>query len=210
MPKDSSKLKLSILILSIPSRLEKYKILQDKLLDQIGDREDVEVLCLIDNKSMHIFEKRNELLRSARGTHIAWLDDDDDVADNYIERLTETIEDNPNTDVISFNQDCYLNGVHAKVFLKMGNPHEPVVAIADGYSHSYKDTLRPPYHFCVWKRTLAQSEQFNSVYHPQSGQSCEDIDWLSRLYPKVEESVALDDFLHVYQWSSEETESIVT
>ncbi len=209
MPKDSSKLKLSILILSIPSRLEKYKILQDKLLDQIGDREDVEVLCLIDNKSMHIFEKRNELLRSARGTHIAWLDDDDDVADNYIERLTETIEDNPNTDVISFNQDCYLNGVHAKVFLKMGNPHEPVVAIADGYSHSYKDTLRPPYHFCVWKRTLAQSEQFNSVYHPQSGQSCEDIDWLMRLYPKVEESVALDDFLHIYQWSSEETESIV-
>ena len=209
MPKDSSNLKLSILILSIPSRLEKYKILQDKLLDQIGDREDVEVLCLIDNKSMHIFEKRNELLRSSRGTHIAWLDDDDDVADNYIERLTETIEDNPNADVISFNQDCYLNGVHAKVFLKMGNPHEPVVAIADGYSQSYKDTLRPPYHFCVWKRTLAQSEQFNSVYHPQTGQSCEDIDWLMRLYPKVEESVALDDFLHIYQWSSEETESIV-
>tara|TARA_R110002096_G_scaffold393923_1_gene589036 strand:- start:742 stop:1374 length:633 start_codon:yes stop_codon:yes gene_type:complete len=209
MPKDSSKLKLSVLILSIPSRLEKYKILQDKLLSQIGDRDDVEILCLIDNKSMHIFEKRNELLRSARSSHIAWLDDDDDVADNYIERLTETIEENPNADVISFNQDCYLNGIHARVFLKMGNPHEPVIPVADGYSHTYKDTLRPPYHFNVWKRTLAQSESFESKYHPQTGQSCEDIDWLMRLYPKVEESVALDDFLHIYQWSSEETESIV-
>ena len=104
MPKDSSKLKLSILILSIPSRLEKYKILQDKLLDQIGDREDVELLCLIDNKSMHIYEKRNELLRSARGSHIVWLDDDDDVADTYIERLTQAIELHPDDEVVSFNK----------------------------------------------------------------------------------------------------------
>lgn len=210
MPKNKDDIKFSVLMLSIPSRLDKYRVLQDKLLGQIGDREDVEVICVIDNKSLHIWEKRNELLRMARGTHIAWLDDDDDVADNYIERLTETIEENPNADVISFNQDCYLNGIHARVFLKMGNPHEPVVPVADGYSQGFKDTLRPPYHFCVWKRTLAQSEPFKSVYHPQTGQSCEDIDWLSRLYPKVEESVALDDFLHVYQWSSEETESIVT
>jgi len=210
MPKNKDDIKFSVLMLSIPSRLDKYRVLQDKLLDQIGDREDVEVICVIDNKSLHIWEKRNELLRMARGTHIAWLDDDDDVADNYIERLTETIEENPNADVISFNQDCYLNGVHARVFLKMGNPHEPVRPVADGYSHGFEDTLRPPYHFNVWKRTLAQSEPFKSMYHPQTGQSCEDIDWLSRLYPKVEESVALDDFLHIYQWSSEETESIVT
>lgn len=209
MPKDSSKLKLSILILSIPSRLEKYKILQDKLLDQIGDREDVEILCLIDNKSMHIYEKRNELLRSARGSHIVWLDDDDDVADTYIERLTQAIELTPDADVVSFNQDCYLNGVHARVYCKMGNPHQPVTVVADGYSTGYADTLRPPYHWCVWKRTLAQSEEFKSAYHPQTGQSCEDIDWLTRLYPKVEEEVNLEDFLHIYRWSSEETESIV-
>jgi len=209
MPKNKDDIKFSVLMLSIPSRLDKYRILQDKLLEQIGDRDDVEILCIVDNKSLHIWEKRNELMRIARGTHIAWLDDDDDVADNYIEKLTETIESNPNADVISFNQDTYLNGVHAKIFCKMGNPHEPVVPVADGYSHSYKDTLRPPYHWCVWKTTLAQSEPFRSSYHPQTGQSCEDIDWLFRLYPKVQESIALDDFLHVYQWSSEETESIV-
>jgi glycosyltransferase involved in cell wall biosynthesis len=209
MPKNKDDIKFSVLMLSIPSRLDKYRVLQDKLLDQIGDREDVEVICVIDNKSLHIWEKRNELLRMARGTHIAWLDDDDDVADNYIERLTETIEANPNADVISFNQDCYLDGIHARVFLKMGNPHEAVVPVSDGYSQGFKDTRRPPYHFNVWKRTLAQSEPFRSMYHPTTGQSCEDIEWLSRLYPKVEESVSLDDFLHIYQWSSKETESIV-
>ena len=45
MLKDSSQLKLSILILSIPSRLDKYVALQDKLLGQIGDREDRQLYC---------------------------------------------------------------------------------------------------------------------------------------------------------------------
>ena len=181
MPKDSSQLKLSILILSIPSRLEKYTKLQDKLLAQIGDREDVEVLCMIDNKSFHIYEKRNVLLQAARGSHLAWLDDDDDVADNYIEKLTAVIEEDPSWDVISFNQDTYLDGKHARIYCEMGNPHDPVIMDVNG---NYKDTLRPPYNWCVWRTELAQSESFRSAYS-QTGQSCEDIDWLVRLYPKV-------------------------
>ena len=205
MPKDSSQLKLSILILSIPSRLEKYTKLQDKLLAQIGDREDVEVLCMIDNKSFHIYEKRNVLLQAARGSHLAWLDDDDDVADNYIEKLTAVIEEDPSWDVISFNQDTYLDGKHARIYCEMGNPHDPVIMDVNG---NYKDTLRHPYHWCVWRTELAQSESFRSAYS-QTGQSCEDIDWLVRLYPKVLRSYKLDDFLHIYRWSSEGTESIV-
>ena len=205
MPKDSSQLKLSILILSIPSRLEKYTKLQDKLLAQIGDREDVEVLCMIDNKSFHIYEKRNVLLQAARGSHLAWLDDDDDVADNYIEKLTAVIEEDPSWDVISFNQDTYLDGKHARIYCEMGNPHDPVIMDVNG---NYKDTLRPPYHWCVWRTELAQSESFRSAYS-QTGQSCEDIDWLVRLYPKVLRSYKLDYFLHIYRWSSEGTESIV-
>ena len=205
MPKDSSQLKLSILILSIPSRLEKYTKLQDKLLAQIGDREDVEVLCMIDNKSFHIYEKRNVLLQAARGSHLAWLDDDDDVADNYIEKLTAVIEEDPSWDVISFNQDTYLDGKHAKIYCEMGNPHDPVRVDASG---NYMDTLRPPYHWCVWRTELAQSESFRSAYS-QTGQSCEDIDWLIRLYPKVLRSYKLNDFLHIYRWSSEGTESVV-
>lgn len=205
MPKDQSQIKLSILILSIPSRLGQYKILQDKLLDQIGDREDVEILSFIDNKSFHIYEKRNVLLQAARGSHLCWLDDDDDIADNYISRLTEIIENNPTADVISFNQDTYLDGKHARVYCEMGNPHDPVVP--DGLG-GFKDTLRPPYHWCCWRSELAQSESFESHYS-QTGQSCEDIHWLVRLYPKVKISCNVDDFLHIYRWTSEGTESIL-
>ena len=206
MPKNPENIKLSILILSIPSRLEKYAKLQQKLLDQIGDREDVEVLCLIDNKSLHIYEKRNELLRTARGSHLTWLDDDDDVADNYIDRITDTILKYPDVDVISFNQKAYLNGEVCNVFARMNNPHEPVRKHISGIG--FLDCKRPPYHWCIWKSELAKSEQFESRYSP-SGQSCEDIDWLRRLYPKVGSEHYLNEYLHIYRWSTETTESVV-
>jgi hypothetical protein len=209
MPKNKDSIKLSVLILSIPSRFDVVRPLIDKLMTQIGDREDVEILSLMDNKSLHIWEKRNELMRIARGTHMTWLDDDDDVADNYVDKLTEAIEANPNADVISFDQMCYLNGVEAKVFAKMGNPHEDVLPDVTGTR--YRDTLRPPYHWCCWKTSLASSEAFRASFsHGDRGQSTEDIDWLRRLYPKVEESVYLEgQFLHVYRWSNQTTESVL-
>ena len=119
MPKNKDDIKLSILILSIPSRFDIVRPLIDKLMDQIGDKEDVEILSLMDNKSLHIYEKRNELMKIARGSHLTWLDDDDDISDNYVSKLTETIENNPDVDVISFNQICYLNGIEARVFAEM-------------------------------------------------------------------------------------------
>tara|TARA_R100000458_G_scaffold11747_2_gene9544 strand:+ start:11693 stop:12319 length:627 start_codon:yes stop_codon:yes gene_type:complete len=208
MPKKAENIKLSILILSIPTRFDIVKPLIDKLLNQIGDREDVEILSLMDNKSLHIYEKRNELLNIARGSHIAWLDDDDDVADNYVECLTQAIETAPFSDVISFNQTCYLEGKKALVFASMDNPtNDPVVL--DWSSQKYKDTLRRPWHWCVWKTTLARSERFREKYDA-GGQSCEDIDWLERLYPKVRDHIYLkDQFLHIYRWSSKTTESVL-
>ena len=207
MPKNPKNIKFSILILSIPSRLHFLVPLMQKLEGQIGDRQDVEIISIMDNKSFGISEKRNELLKLARGSHLAWIDDDDDVADNYIDRLTETIEKNPNVDVISFNQLCYLEKMEAKVFAKMGNPHEEVVF--DYASMRYKDTLRPPYHWCVWKTSLAQSEDFRSDVMIPGSDMGEDIDWLARLYPRVKSSVYLDkDVLHIYRYSEKVSESL--
>ena len=210
MPKNKDNIKLSILILSIPSRFDIVRPLIDKLMRQIGDREDVEILSLMDNKSLHIWEKRNELMNIARGTYLIWLDDDDDVSENYVSKLTETIALNPNVDVISFDQMCYLNGVEARVFARMGNPHEHVLPDPKDPTR-YKDTLRPPYHWCCWKTSLASSEAFRASYSQGNvGQSTEDIDWLKRLYPKVEERVYLEGhYLHIYRWSNDTTESVL-
>jgi len=207
MPKNKDNIKLSILILSIPSRFDIVRPLIDKLIKQIGDREDIEILSLMDNKSLHIYEKRNELLKIARGSHLIWLDDDDDVSDDYVATLTKAIQDNPFVDVVSFNQICYLEGRKALVFAAMDHPHQPVTW--NPKTNQYNDTLRRPWHWCLWRTSLARSESFNEKYDA-GGQSCEDIDWLERLYPKVKNSMYLkDSFLHIYRWSSKMTESIL-
>jgi len=54
MPKNKNNIKLSILILSIPNRLHFLKPLMEKLETQIGDRQDVEILSIMDNKSFGI------------------------------------------------------------------------------------------------------------------------------------------------------------
>ena len=208
MPKNKDNIKLSILILSIPSRLHFLKPLMEKLERQIGDRQDVEIISIMDNKSFGISEKRNELMKLARGSHLTWIDDDDDVADNYISKLTEAIYCNPQVDVISFNQLCYLEGIEAKVFSKMGNPHEDVTIDPSNPSR-YKDTLRPPYHWCVWKTSLAKLENFRSNVLIQGSDVGEDIDWLSRLYPRVKQDVYLEnDVLHIYRYSKNISESL--
>jgi hypothetical protein len=63
-------MKLSILIPSVPSR---RKFFLDRLLDdlekQIGDRNDVEILVLYDNKKRSLGQKRSDLLNLAHMYH---------------------------------------------------------------------------------------------------------------------------------------------
>jgi hypothetical protein len=84
---------LSILTPTIPSRMYSDKgytmeleCLQQKIERQIGGQA-VEHLILSDNRKRSIGAKRQALLDIARGQYIAFVDDDDDIADGYVEEL---------------------------------------------------------------------------------------------------------------------------
>ena len=206
MPFDQTKIKLSILILSIPSRFEQMIKLYNKLESQIKTSGSVEIICLIDNKSKHIADKRNDLLSAAQGKFLCYLDDDDDISDDYIESLMEVIDLNENTiDIITFNQKCTINGEEMKVYFGMGNPTQQLYRTQNG---KLGDILRPPFHMCLWKSDIAKTEKFERVYS-ENGQSCEDYDWVLRLYPKIKKELKLDKILHHYIYNSKTTESII-
>ena len=197
MPTERSSVLFSVLILSIPSRIDKYLTpLYDKLLKQSEGHKEVEILCLIDNKSMTIGEKRQALLDSARGRWIGFLDDDDDVSDDYIASLVDAMTNKP-ADVITFDQHCTVNGEEFDVNFKMGNPHEPFRAGTD-----IKLLRRPPYHMCFWHRKIAKNFRFSDSSYG------EDIAWCSSMYPYVTSETHLDKVLHHYRYSDSTSESI--
>jgi len=208
MPVSASEIKFSVLILSIPSRNESLMAAMKQLQEQAdatGQGKAVEILVLLDNRSKSISEKRNDLLQAARGKYIAFLDDDDAVSKEYMSKILAAIDEHDGVDCISFNQWCTINGEPMNVEFGIGNPHGHLWRDEDGF---LGDIRRPPYHMCVWRREIAQSEVFNPVYG-ENGQSTEDIDWLMRLYPKVQTEHHIPDALHGYIYNSQTTASLI-
>jgi glycosyltransferase involved in cell wall biosynthesis len=206
MPVPADDILISILILSIPSRTESVTALMKKLEGQLGNRRSVEILVLTDNRSQSISEKRNVLLRAARGQFVCFMDDDDGIANDYIDQLLKAVKENPSVDCISFNQFCSLDGEPMNVEFGIGNAHGQLWRTQEGM---LGDIKRPPYHICLWRREIAQSEEFRPMYGANGQSYGEDFDWLVRLYPKVQTEHHIDSPLHMYVYNSKTTTSLV-
>lgn len=189
--------KLSILIPSIPSRFEKMQNLYNRLLIECKNLP-IEILCLVDNKKRSIGEKRDDLVQLAKGEYLTILDDDDDFFDGfYASKIIEAIKEKK--DVITFEQLCSLDGksfiVDFDLFHKENEPAE-----IDEFGE-YIDIKRLPFHCCVWKTSIAQSERFANVGYG------EDWDWCKRLIPKCKTQTKIDFILHRYIFNSQTTEA---
>jgi glycosyltransferase involved in cell wall biosynthesis len=208
MPVPASEIKFSVLMLSIPERIESMKAAVEHLQEQAnatGQPKSVEILVMLDNRSKSISEKRNDLLMAARGKYVAFLDDDDAVSKEYMSKILQAIDEHEGVDCISFNQWCSLDGEPMDVEFGIGNPHGQLWRDEEGF---LGDIKRPPYHMCLWRRDLAITEEFRPMYGA-NGQSTEDIDWLMRLYPKIQTEHHIPDALHGYIYNSKTTASLV-
>jgi len=200
-----SQIKLSILILAIPERILSLRRIITNLEKQIADNnldDKVEIVALLDNKKCSIAAKRNNLLQHAQGDYVAFLDDDDDISAEYVSSLVKA--SHAEKDVITFDQKCRINGKGLAVSFGLGNPHQ---GLKEGKDGNYLPILRPPYHVCAWKSSLAKSISFREVF-TEEGQSCEDIDWCSRLYSKELTHIHVGKILHYYFYDSKLTTSI--
>lgn len=147
-----SKILFSILTPAVPSRMGKLTALCSELAMQIGT-EPVEHLVFLDNKRRTVGEKRDALLRAARGDYVAFVDDDDAVTSDYVPAILAKIDLRP--DVITFRQLATINGVPGEIEFQLGHPNEPF--------KPGQLTRRNAWHVCAWRRQLAICSGFPAI-----------------------------------------------
>ena len=114
---------LSILICSLESRMNLLEVLLSELNRQIFNTSKVEILTFVDNKQYTTGHKRNELLKSATGKYIIFIDDDDWVEPYYIEELLKAAESD--ADCFAINGWITTNGKNKmQWFLSKNNANE--------------------------------------------------------------------------------------
>lgn len=185
---------LSILTPACWNRVEQGRALHEKLIHQPGFSH-IEHLVLYDNRARSIGMKRQALLNSARGDFIAFVDDDDDVSEDYVTRLIEAIIEHPEADVITFDQAAIYNGKPFTVHFQLGAKDDKL--ILDGPDHQC--ITRGPWHVCAWRRTKIRHCQFLDTNYG------EDAAWVAQARQHVTRAHHIDGILHTYRHDARTT-----
>jgi len=177
-------IKLTICILSLPDRLTFLTNLLSQLYAQPKELlKYTEILINVDYKQFTIGEKRNQLLNSAKGKYITFIDDDDDVSSNYIEKIFGGIS--KDVDAIG------ITGMYA-----------PVVGIHKKFtcSKDYKWEEKPDayyrsiQHICPIKTEIARQVQYPAINFT------EDNLYADKVQPFIKTDYTINDIIYIYKY----------
>ena len=198
---------LSILIPTLISRRTLFARMYTHLAAQIhrcGCQHEVEVLHLEDDGQQSIGIKRNVLVEKATGRFIVFVDDDDEVSDDYVERIVCVLRNRPEIDCIGIRGIITFRGKH---------PHEFIHSLQyTDYFSKRGVYYRPPYHLNPVRREIAVRYRFADVSYS------EDIDWALQLRRAgaLQNEAFIDSILYyyysrrhyAYQWALDVTEPV--
>lgn len=180
-------MKLSILIATITERGQKFRNLRAKLLDQQADN--VEVISICDNKEISIGSKRQKLLEMASGDYIVFIDDDDDISDNYVTSILANL----GKDAVGFLIECTFNGT-GKCMASASSKYKQWAEDHDGFKY-----VRSIYHKTPVRRELAL--QCGGFKDMRFG---EDHDYSMRIMPLIKDENFINEVMYYYQYIHEE------
>ncbi len=181
--------KLSILTCCLEGREPFLDRLMRCLQPQLSEHDDVELHTHIDDGELSIGAKRNALLKKAAGDYIAFVDDDDLVAPDYVSSVLSAIESGP--DVIGFpllmsTDSTYVEyGFVSRVF---GSWFD----LPDPFKPGRQAFFACANHLNPVRRDLALSVRF-----PPIGQK-EDLSYSFRLRERLASEVYLESPMYYY------------
>lgn len=173
--------KLSVLILTMPSRKAMFNALTDELTKQIGH---LPVEVLYDDHAGNIGARRQNLLQQSQGRYVAFIDDDDTVSENYIRDILKAIRTSP--DCVGMRGIMTTNGRDSKDW-EISNKHTVWSTVGNKY-------LRHTNHLSPVKREIALSVGFPALQHG------EDYAYSMGLVGKVKTEVMIEHAIYHYRF----------
>lgn len=175
---------LSILILSIPERVNTFLPKLLKSLEPQVEGLPVEIIVLTDNKKRTTGRKRNDAIEIAQGEYVAFVDDDDRVSDKYVNKILNAIISNK-PDVVTFNGMYSEPGRESKL-VNYG--------LQNKYGQDENAYYRRPNHLMAHRRENAIKVKYNDV------SIGEDDVWANHICEIIETEYKVDDVLYFYDY----------
>jgi glycosyltransferase involved in cell wall biosynthesis len=184
---------LSILIPTVPKRIGKYTELLKHLLKQTSERQDVEILGLFDNRHSPLGDKRNDLITMSQGKYFVFIDDDDWVTDDYVQRVCSMLmHSQAELDLLIY--DVLYTSTDPQFPEKMRCRYEPrwMTGVVT-YNGTDVTRVGPAAHTHVWRKALVEDIKFPS----KSWQ--EDYAWTEVALGRVHTSFLIPEMLYFYR-----------
>jgi hypothetical protein len=186
-----SKIRLSILIASIPERSERLQqvmALYERYIEKY-QLEGVQVLSIVDNKKVSIGTKRYDLIYIAMGEFIVMVDDDDELTEVYFKEIFNYI--NGDYDVVTYKQLARLDKNYS--FIHFGLRQHNDDLIPSGI------TIRMAWTCCTWRKSVVAQIPFDNINWG------EDSAWSRKANELAKNEIHINEVCHIYQHDSETT-----
>jgi glycosyltransferase involved in cell wall biosynthesis len=187
---------LSILIPTLPIRIDSYSNLIKKLNNQIiqnGLTENIQILSFCDTRDVSVGVKRNWLLENSNSKYVCFLDDDDEISDNYVKSLYDaTLND---CDCVTFLGEYHENGIVTDF------------SISTMHNRNYNESkclFRLPNHLCPIKREIALACMFTDKNFG------EDSDYAQKINLMIKNEFHIKEKLYFYLFNSVQSQTAPT
>ena len=182
--------KLCICIPTVVGREPQFEYLFNKIGNQVRDlnlTDEIDCVVFKDNKEISIGMKRDRMYKMSKAYFTVQIDDDDDVADDYIKTVYDTIVANPDVDCIGYMERCVMDGVtkYSKISLECNEWR----TLPDGYERT--PFFKVPIRTAVCQRVGVADMRFG-----------EDHDFANRIKEHLKSEVFIDKALYYYTGNS--------
>ena len=176
---------LSILICTVPSRGHQLSGLIYQLNKQVEAVGDTEIIYLGDNKRWSVGRKRNHLITLASGEYIVFVDDDDRVAPNYVQKILTAAHEEK--DVVCFDVEISENGEPYKKVI-----YDTAFEMDANFSDHFE---RWPNHLMPIRRELIHADIFPDV------STGEDFAYAKTIRKRIKTQARIPETLYFYDYN---------